>query len=85
MNTGSFADIRFSIDNHPLTVIEADGTLLQPYVVSGVTIAIAQRYSVLARTNATGNGTYWMRTTMQSDMFTYQVWGQNTDVRGILR
>lgn len=26
-----------------------------------------------------------MRANIQTDMFTYVVWGQNTDVRGILR
>ncbi|KAJ3484465.1 hypothetical protein NLI96_g5633 [Meripilus lineatus] len=87
INSGSFASIRFSIDNHPLTVIEAEGTLVKPYTVSGVTIAVAQRYSVLIHTNQTvqQDGTFWMRANIQTDMFTYVVWGQNTDVRGILR
>ncbi|CAL1697520.1 unnamed protein product [Somion occarium] len=86
INTGSFASIRFSIDNHPLTIIEADGTLVKPYNVSGLTIAVAQRYSVLIRTNGTRkDGTYWMRSQVQTDMFTYDVPGQNTDIRGVLR
>ncbi|KAI0069818.1 Cupredoxin [Panus rudis PR-1116 ss-1] len=86
INTGSFASIRFSIDNHPLTIIEADGTLVQPYTVSGLTIAVAQRYSVLIRTNGTqSDGTYWMRSEIQTDMFTYNVTGQNVDIRGVLK
>ncbi|KAA1477561.1 multicopper oxidase 2A [Dentipellis sp. KUC8613] len=85
INGGSFASIRFSVDNHPLTLIEADGTLLSPSPVAGVTVAVAQRYSVLLHTNATGNGTYWMRAAVQSDMFTYDQPGQNLDIRGILR
>ena len=36
VNTGSFATTRFSIDNHPLTVIEADGTFVDPVVVAGI-------------------------------------------------
>ncbi|KAF8589080.1 multicopper oxidase [Ramaria rubella] len=84
-NTGSFASIRFSIDAHPLTLIEADGTLLTPTTVSSVTLAVAQRYSVLVRANATGNGTYWMRATLQSDMFKYTQYGQNLDIRGVVR
>lgn len=86
MNTGSFAAIRFSIDNHPLTVIEADGTLVQPYTVSGVILDVAQRYSVLIHTNSTQkDGTFWMRSTVQTDMFTYDQPGQNADIRGVIR
>ncbi|KAN0135814.1 multicopper oxidase 2A [Lactarius tabidus] len=87
INTGSFASIRFSVDNHTLTLIEADGTLLAPTEVAGVTVAVAQRYSVLLHANQTGstNGTYWMRATVQSDMFTYDQPGQNLDIRGVIR
>ncbi len=87
VNTGSFASIRFSVDNHPLTLIEADGTLLAPTQVTGVTVAVAQRYSVLLHANQTSNanGTYWMRATVQSDMFTYDQPGQNLDIRGVIR
>jgi FtsP/CotA-like multicopper oxidase with cupredoxin domain len=87
VNTGSFASIRFSVDNHTLTLIEADGTLLAPTEVAGVTIAVAQRYSVLLYANQTSstNGTYWMRATVQSDMFTYDQPGQNLDIRGVIR
>ncbi|KAI9439400.1 multicopper oxidase 2A [Lactarius psammicola] len=87
VNTGSFASIRFSVDNHPLTLIEADGTLLAPRQVAGVTVAVAQRYSVLLHANQTSNanGTYWMRATVQSDMFTYDQPGQNLDIRGVIR
>ncbi|KAH8093091.1 multicopper oxidase 2A [Cristinia sonorae] len=86
VNTGSFASIRFSIDNHPLTVIEADGTLVQPYTVSAVVLDVAQRYSVLVHTNSTqGDGTFWMRSQIQTDMFTYDVPGQNADIRGVIR
>lgn len=87
VNSGSFASIRFSVDNHPLTLIEADGTLLAPRQVSGVIVAVAQRYSVLLHANQTSsaNGTYWMRATVQSDMFTYDQPGQNLDIRGVIR
>jgi iron transport multicopper oxidase len=75
------------VDAHPLTLIEADGTLLTPRIVAGVTLAVAQRYSVLLHTNdsTAANGTYWMRTTVQSDMFAYDQPGQNLDIRGIIR
>ncbi|KAH9991861.1 multicopper oxidase 2A [Russula vinacea] len=87
VNSGSFPAIRFSVDNHPLTLIEADGTLLAPTQVSGVIVAVAQRYSVLLYTNQTRvqNGTFWMRATLQSDMFLYEQTGQNVDIRGVIR
>jgi iron transport multicopper oxidase len=87
VNSGSFAAIRFSVDDHPLTLIEADGTLLAPTQVAGVNVAVAQRYSVLIHANQTSsaNGTYWMRATLQSDMFTYVQPGQNLDIRGVIR
>ncbi|KAI0338648.1 multicopper oxidase 2A [Trametopsis cervina] len=87
VNSGSFASMRFSLDYHPLTVIEVDGTLVQPYTVTGVTLAVAQRYSVLVTTNRTeeSTGAYWMRAGVQSDMFTYDQPGQNLDIRGVVR
>ena len=86
VNSGSFPAIRFSVDSHPLTLIEADGTLLAPTRVSGVILAAAQRYSVLLYANQTSvNGTFWMRATIQSDMFLYDQLGQNVDIRGVIR
>ena len=92
VNTGSFASIRFSLDYHPLTVIEVEGTLVQPYTVSGLVVAVAQRYSVLIHTNVSANangdgalgGSFWMRSTLMTDMFTYDVPGQNVDIRGVV-
>lgn len=68
-NTGSFAAVRFSVDSHVLTVVEADGTPVVPYKVTGLVIDVAQRYSVLLTTNQT-SGAYWMRSTVQEDAFT---------------
>jgi iron transport multicopper oxidase len=36
INAGSFANIRFSIDGHPLTVVEADATAIEPIQVQSV-------------------------------------------------
>ncbi|KAB5517485.1 multicopper like protein [Coniochaeta sp. 2T2.1] len=46
INTGAFAEFQLSIDNHTLSVIEADGTLVNPYPVHRLPIHVAQRYSV---------------------------------------
>jgi iron transport multicopper oxidase len=50
----------FSIDQHNLTIIEADGQLHKPYIVDSVTIHAGQRYSaILHATQPIGN--YWIR------------------------
>lgn len=72
INAGTFAAVRFSVDNHIITVVEADGTPVEPYDVSGLVIDVAQRYSVLLRTNQT-SGAYWMRSTIQQGSFTVGV------------
>jgi hypothetical protein len=42
---------------------------------------------VLLTANQTGveNGTFWIRATLQTDMFLYQLEGQNVNIRGVLR
>lgn len=74
VNSGSFAAIRFSVDGHTLSVVEADGTPVVPFSVSGVVLDVAQRYSVLLRTNGTG-GAFWMRSTILQDSFTVRFFG----------
>ncbi|KAI0634300.1 multicopper oxidase-domain-containing protein [Trametes polyzona] len=84
INTGSFVAMRFSVDGHTLTVVEADGTAVQPVVVSAVSVAVAQRYSVLLTTNGSA-GAYWMRAALDQDAFTYDNPGVQTEIRGVLR
>src|SRR6266404_1284883 len=73
--------------DHPLTLIEADGTLLSPTQVAGVTVPITQHYSVLLHANQTANanGMYWMCAEIQSDMFMYVQPGQNLNIRGVIQ
>jgi iron transport multicopper oxidase len=40
INAGSFANIRFSVDGHPLTVVEADATAIEPTQVQSVSSQI---------------------------------------------
>lgn len=42
INIGSFVPTQFSIDGHALTVVEADGTSIEPMKVQSVTLAVAQ-------------------------------------------
>lgn len=40
INTGSLGSIRFSLQAHSMTVIEADGTLVEPHVVQSVSVTL---------------------------------------------
>ncbi|KAJ6478941.1 Cupredoxin [Mycena sanguinolenta] len=84
IHTGSFPSIRFSLDNHVLTVIEADGTFVTPVQVAGLTLGVAQRYSVLVKTDQRP-GLYWMRSELDEGMYDYFSPGQVTDIRGVVR
>lgn len=54
------APFLFSVDQHQLQVIEADGTNLNPILVDSVPINTGQRYSVILTTNQEPKN-YWMR------------------------
>ncbi|KZT04954.1 multicopper oxidase [Laetiporus sulphureus 93-53] len=84
INPGTFVAMEFSVDNHTLMVIEADGTAVDPVEVSSVSVAVAQRYSVLLRTNQTA-GAYWMRAALDQTAFTYDNPGCQTEIRGVMR
>ncbi|KAJ3402771.1 laccase [Chytriomyces hyalinus] len=68
INMSSQAMFKVSIDNHMMTVIEADGVNTNPTVVSSFEISSSQRYSVLVNA-AADIGNYWFRATI-SDMYT---------------
>lgn len=72
VNVGSLADITFSVDEHVMTVIEADGTLVEPIQVHRIPIAPGQRYSViLHRASKRPSKNVWMRAVMSADCFQY--------------
>jgi iron transport multicopper oxidase len=53
----AFSQMYFHIDQHNMTIVEADGTYTEPATVTDLYIATAQRYSVLVtgKTGATQN------------------------------
>lgn len=53
--------LNFAIQGHTMTVVEVEGTIVEPYVVSSLDIMPAQRYSVLVTFNQ-GGGNYWATT-----------------------
>lgn len=70
INAGSLATIRFSVDGHNMTVIEADGTEVEPVVVQSLNVMVAQRYSVIIETDQPV-GAYAVRAQVLDDMFAY--------------
>lgn len=77
INTGAFAEFEFSIDNHTLSVIEADGTPTLPHSVHRMPVHVGQRYSVVVaatedystaepRPATTPTATYWVRARMNT-------------------
>jgi FtsP/CotA-like multicopper oxidase with cupredoxin domain len=58
------------VDNHSITVIEADSTLVKPHTVQRVPIHVAQRYSIILETNQSTSTNYWLRGEMIQACFT---------------
>jgi FtsP/CotA-like multicopper oxidase with cupredoxin domain len=83
INSSAFADFDFSIDNHTLTVVEADGVPMKPVTVTRLPIAVAQRYSVIVRADQKESN-YWMRAVMNQQCFTYVNEALDRDVRAII-
>jgi FtsP/CotA-like multicopper oxidase with cupredoxin domain len=83
INAGAFGEFQFSIDNHTLSVIEADSTLVQPVTVHRVPIHIAQRYSVIFQANQTATN-YWMRAQINEHCFSSDSPVLDPDIRALI-
>ncbi|CAO3612197.1 unnamed protein product [Cunninghamella blakesleeana] len=58
IGASTFRSYAFAIQDHPLTIIEADGGLIDPYVVDHLEVQPGQRYSVLVTMNQTKQNDY---------------------------
>ncbi|KAE8269265.1 hypothetical protein A4X09_0g3081 [Tilletia walkeri] len=70
INAGSLASFDFSVDGHPLSLIEVDATPVAPTPAASVMVEVAQRASFIIETNQTA-GAYWIRATISDDMLAY--------------
>lgn len=84
INSGSLANVIFSIDGHNLTMIEVDGTSIEPVHAQSVELAVAQRASVLVTLDQKP-GAYWIRSILGEDQITYHAPQLNTTTLGVLR
>ncbi|KAK7028675.1 multicopper oxidase [Favolaschia claudopus] len=86
IHAGTFAPLRISVDHHTLTLIEADGSPVEPVKVRDLVLQPAQRYSVLiARERGDeedGVEAFWVRAVMVEDKFAYE---KHPEARAILR
>lgn len=91
INHSSYLSYWFSIDRHPLTIVEIDGVEIEPIVSQGVHVNIGQRYSVII--SATEKvGDYTIRSALEKKCFlpysTYISSGLESigyEAKGILR
>lgn len=65
INTSVDNHFMVSLDNHQMTLIQADFVAIEPQVVDWVFIAIGQRYDVLITANETVDN-YWFRAEVQT-------------------
>ncbi|KAK7002328.1 multicopper oxidase [Favolaschia claudopus] len=89
IHAGTFAPLRISVDHHTLTLIEADGSPVEPVKVRDLVLQPAQRYSVLiARERGDkedGVDAFWVRAVMVEDKFAYDNPTRHPEARAILR
>ncbi|TPX58053.1 hypothetical protein PhCBS80983_g03412 [Powellomyces hirtus] len=62
INAATLGFFRFDIPGHKMTVIEADGTLVEPRAIDHLEINAGQRYSVLITASSPSDKDYWMST-----------------------
>lgn len=85
VNVGAFADVTFSVDGHTMTVIEADGTLVEPMTVHRIPISPGQRYSVILHREPTSRDErVWMRAELQGECFKYMNAVLDPFIKGIV-
>ncbi|GAA5832084.1 hypothetical protein JCM11251_002812 [Rhodosporidiobolus azoricus] len=69
INEGIFSMLFFWIDGHDMRVIEADGVDVAEYPVDSLTLAVAQRYSVLVTARNDTSENFLVHANFDSSMF----------------
>ncbi|KAK4688038.1 iron transport multicopper oxidase, partial [Tremellales sp. Uapishka_1] len=69
VNMGSLAMFFLHIDQHDMYIIEADGVEVAPYLIDTLTVAVAQRYSILVQAKNTTDTNYAMVAIQSQDMY----------------
>lgn len=69
VNTAAFAMFYFWIDGHDMSIIEVDGTDTEPFPIDLITIAVAQRYSILVTARNDTSANWAIHANMDTTMF----------------
>ncbi|CAG8685777.1 2839_t:CDS:2, partial [Dentiscutata erythropus] len=80
INSSAFSAFIFSIDDHPMDVIEVEGMITKRHTVHRLPINVAQRYSVIVKANQP-KAKYWMRAEMETTCFAQQ----NPDLNALVK
>ncbi|KAJ2551792.1 ferroxidase fet3 [Coemansia sp. RSA 1933] len=67
-NIGATFDFHFSIDGHPMRVIEVDGVAVKQHVTHGITLGAGQRASVLVSALDSAEWNYQFHADMYTDL-----------------
>lgn len=62
----SLSALSFQIEGHNMTVVEADGHYVEPFVVNNLFIYSGETYSVLLKTDQNPSRNYWIQTNIVS-------------------
>lgn len=62
----SLSALNFEIEGHPMTVVEADGHYVKPFVVKNLNIYSGETYSVLIKADQDPNRNYWLASNVVS-------------------
>jgi FtsP/CotA-like multicopper oxidase with cupredoxin domain len=84
INGGAFSEFDFSIDNHKMVVIEADGVNTEALGVDVLRIANAQRYSVLVNMTNKEHEGVWMRASMNKACYDGENKNLDTDLKAVI-
>ncbi|ANB14070.1 ferroxidase FET3 [Sugiyamaella lignohabitans] len=85
ISAGGFSEFDFSIDNHILQVVEADGVNTEPLPIEALRLANAQRYSVLVTMNQTSvSAGHWLRASMNTHCYDGENPHLDPELRAIL-
>lgn len=87
INAGFFAPFTFSIDQHLLKLIEADGTNIEPLSVESLAISVSQRYSFIVNPQCREKNCtqFWMHARFNQFCFAVDNPDFDTDVKAIVR
>lgn len=85
IHTGAMADFQVQVDDHPLYIIEVDGTRVYPEPFETLSILPAQRYSAILSANTSSASAFWMRARMVTHCFATENRLLLSEVKAIVR